>query len=126
MIKKIKKTISGICLALIFMVAVIVCFAAIRWNREVKSSTYAEAINNPDKLTILYRPICPRCHRTLPRLFLEHCLDSKGEYLLNANKLSKKQLDNLECRVTPTFRYKNVSYNIDDYQKIDKIWIDSH
>lgn len=126
MIKKIVKFFSRVCLALIFMVAVILCCAAYRWNYEVRNSTYAKAINNSNKLVILYRPACPRCHRILPKLFLKHCLDSKREYLLNANKLSKKQLDSLECRITPTFRFKNISYNTDNYQEIESIWQKSH
>lgn len=126
MSKKIKKILSWSVVAIIFMIAVIFCIATARWNHDVQNSSYGKAINNPDKLLIVYRPNCRRCHRTLPRLFLEHCIDSRGEYLLNANKLSKEQLDKLDCRITPAFRYQNVSYNTDNYNELSKVWARSH
>lgn len=78
--------------------------------------------NAPNELTIIYKPECKRCRKTLIPLFYLHALDGKKVHLLNAHKLSSKQLDKLDSISTPTFIVNNQSYNKVNFDKGNNLW----
>ena len=53
-------------------------------------------------------------------------IDRKKEIVLNGKDLNDEQRDELENRITPTFRYKNISYNTADINKVEQVWKESH
>lgn len=126
MIKKFSKTIFYVVVIVVIVLTFWSSVAFVRFMKDAATSSFNKSIIYSDKLTIIYRPSCLRCQKTLPKLFLEHAFDRKGEYVLNAEKLTPNQLDWLESRITPTFYYKKISYDTINQQKIEKIWHASH
>ncbi|MES5150991.1 hypothetical protein [Lactobacillus crispatus] len=125
MIRKIFKRVGMLLLLIIIAISIWLCLAIHRFNQDSKY-TFNEAVKNKNTLVIVYKPSCKRCHRVLPRLFLEHCLDRKKEIVINGEKLNDEQRDELENRITPTFRYKNISYNTANISEVEQIWSKSH
>ena len=93
---------------------------------EVAYSPLDAAIKHPDRLTILYRPGCPRCHKALPRLLPRLLFSTKRDYLINADKLSDKQLKSVNLNITPGFMYHSKNVQTVNDKAIDRIWAESH
>lgn len=125
MIKEVFKRLGMLLLVFLMIISIWVALAIHRFNQDSKCSI-TEAIKSKNTLVIVYKPSCKRCHRTLPKLFLEHCFDKKKEIIINGKNLNAEQRDELENRITPTFRFKDVSYNTDNMNQIEKIWKESH
>lgn len=124
-IRKTIKILGILFLAFVFVVGAWICTASIRFNYDTDHS-FKDAVKSKNELVIVYKPTCKRCLKTLPKLFMKHCFDKNNEIVLNGQKLTDEQRDELENRITPTFRYKNISYNTSDYDKIEHIWKTSH
>lgn len=118
-------------LMILFDVTAVICIIYVglafdRFETDLHSSSYKESINEPDTLTIIYNPDCPRCRSVLPRLFLAHAFDSGNEHILEAHKLTSDQKTNLGENLTPTFIYKGEVLETTNYSKINKFWNRSH
>jgi hypothetical protein len=124
-IRKVIKILGTLFLAFFFVVGVWICIASIRFNRDTNHS-FQDAVKSKNELVIVYKPTCKRCLRTLPKLFMKHCFGKGNEIVLNGRKLTDEQRDELENRITPTFRYKDISYNTSNYKEIEHIWKISH
>lgn len=125
MIRKAFKRVGMLLLIIFVLLSIWCCLAIHRFNQDSKH-TFEDAVKAKNTLVIVYKPDCKRCHRTLPKLFLEHCFDRKKEIVLNGKDLNDEQRDELENRITPTFRYKNISYNTADINKVEQVWKESH
>lgn len=123
--KKLRKLILRICvvtvvLVLAYPLLVFGRFKAIEHNTEV-----AHVDNSRDRLTIFYRNNCKRCKGILPQLLLKHGFEFKHFNVVNADKLSKQDIDKYDIEITPVFRINKHSYNTVDMEQIDKIWTKS-
>lgn len=120
--KQLRKLIKLLMLAIVVICMLYPLFVFGRLQGWEKTSSVQETINDPNRLTIIYRNHCPRCNKTLPKLFLEHGMESKKVILINADNLSKEELDELDVQKTPVFRIDKHSYNTMDQGLINELW----
>lgn len=83
------------------------------------------AMNDSQHLTIIYRQGCSRCEKTLPLVLLKHGFDTKWVNVINAKKLDRTELDELDIRITPVFRLDKVSENTTNPKIIKQIFLQS-
>lgn len=125
--KKNSKVVLIILYSLLILALLYVGLAIARFTYDSNSATFSQVINQKDKsLIIVYRPNCDRCKRTIPALMLKHALSPGREYVLNANKLSPLQQDELCFNKTPSFIYKDISLETTNLRKVDALWDKSH
>lgn len=124
-IKKIKKVIISTFIGAVLAIAY-PAFVFGKFKYAETTSRYQQALNDPYHLTIIYRKGCSRCKRVVPKLLLEHGLESKKLYVLNAANLNANQLDKLDVHVTPVFRLDKHSHNTVNEKYIQEIWRKSH
>lgn len=112
----------------IFMLVLAILFlgCTLKLGYEVVYSPLSAAVRHPNNLTIFYRPGCHRCQSALPRLFPRLLFSTKRDYLINADKLSDKQLKSVKLNITPGFMYHNKNVQTVNSKKIDQIWAKSH
>lgn len=107
------------------IVAVWVLLSAGSLVYELSSSSYSSALHaGPDTLVIVYRPGCGRCRRTLPKFYVRNIFQwpFKKKVILNADKLSGKQLEKLDVRITPVFKLGGKTYNTDNLSRMYSLW----
>ena len=117
-----KKVIKGFGYMLL---TIIVCFG-IKTTYEFVHSPYNEAMKNPERLTIFYKPNCRRCRKValhvLPKIFFS----TKRDYLIDSRKLNEEQHQEAKLSLNPGFRYHNRTVQTINTDKIDEIWSQSH
>lgn len=120
--KQLRKPIKLLILSIIALCMLYPLFVFGRLQGWEKASSVKETIDKPNRLTIIYRNHCPRCKKTLPKLFLKHGMENKKVILINADNLSKEELDELDVQKTPVFRINKHSYNTMDHDLINELW----
>lgn len=120
--KQLRKIIKYLILSVVAICMLYPLFVFGKAQRWEATSSVEGMLNNPTQLTIFYRDHCGRCNKTLPKLFLEHGMENKKVILINADKLSKEQLDEFDVQKTPVFRINKRSYNTIDHNLMEKLW----
>lgn len=128
-VSKKKKLVLSLAIAVGVITSILMLDVIIAWGRfelDKRQSTVEKSLNDPDTLTIIYRPDCGRCRQVLPDLFMRHALSKGREYVLDARKLTPEQKRELGERSTPTFAYKGEGVQTTDNDEIEGIWQKSH
>lgn len=128
-VSKKKKLVLSLAIAVGVITSILMLDVIIAWGRfelDKRQSTVEKSLNDPDTLTIIYRPDCSRCRQVLPDLFMRHALSKGREYVLDARKLTPEQKRELGERSTPTFAYKGEGVQTTDNDEIEGIWQKSH
>lgn len=128
-VSKKKKLVLSLAIAVGVIASILMLDVIIAWGRfelDKRQSTVEKSLNDPDTLTIIYRPDCGRCRQVLPDLFMRHALSKGREYVLDARKLTPEQKRELGERSTPTFAYKGEGVQTTDNDEIEGIWQKSH
>lgn len=128
-VSKKKKLVLSLAIAVGVIASILMLDVIIAWGRfelDKRQSTVEKALNDPDTLTIIYRPDCGRCRQVLPDLFMRHALSKGREYVLDARKLTPEQKRELGELSTPTFAYKGEGVQTTDNDEIEGIWQKSH
>lgn len=128
-VSKKKKLVLSLAIAVGVITSILMLDVIIAWGRfelDKSQSTVEKALNDPDTLTIIYRPDCGRCRQVLPDLFMRHALSKGREYVLDARKLTPEQKRELGELSTPTFAYKGEGVQTTDNDEIEGIWQKSH
>ena len=115
------KTIKHALLIILRIMILIILLFTGKLFYEVAYSPYSSAMANPDRLTVLYRPGCHRCHKVMPYVLTRTLFSVKRIYFVNADKLTAKQLKEAELTLTPGFRYKGSTVQTINHQKIKQI-----
>lgn len=108
----------------LFTIDVVAAFGRFEINRS--RSSYMKAIQDPNTLTIVYRPDCGRCKRVLPTLLMKKAFSRGKEYFIDARTLTPEQKRNLGETSTPAFVYKGEALQTIDEEAINSIWDESH
>lgn len=119
-IRRISKIVLAVCSLIIIYVGI--CFGKFFYNEQHTSVTDVLESKDVNNLTIIYRPDCPRCQKTIPWLILREGLQLDGVKIVNAKKLSKDQLKSLGVEVLPTFVYRGESLNTTNRQQIEELF----
>lgn len=128
-VSKKKKLVLSLAIAVGVITSILMLDVIIAWGRfelDKRQSTVEKSLNDPDTLTIIYRPDCGRCRQVLPDLFMRHALSKGREYVLDARKLTPEQKRELGELSTPTFAYKGEGVQTTDNDEIEGIWQKSH
>lgn len=128
-VSKKKKLVLRLAIAFGVITSILILDVIIAWGRfesDKRQSTVDKSLNDPDTLTIIYRPDCGRCRQVLPDLFMRHALSKGREYVLDARKLTPEQKRELGELSTPTFAYKGEAVQTTDNDEIEGIWQKSH
>lgn len=128
-VSKKKKLVLRLAIAFGVITSILMLDVIIAWGRfesDKRQSTVDKSLNDPDTLTIIYRPDCGRCRQVLPDLFMRHALSKGREYVLDARKLTPEQKRELGELSTPTFAYKGEAVQTTDNDEIEGIWQKSH
>lgn len=128
-VSKKKKLVLSLAIAVGVITSILMLDVIIAWGRfelDKRQSTVEKALNDPDTLTIIYRPDCGRCRQVLPDLFMRHALSKGREYVLDARKLTPEQKRDLGELSTPTFAYKGEAVQTTNNDEIEGIWQKSH
>lgn len=128
-VSKKKKLVLSLAIAVGVIASILMLDVIIAWGRfesDKRQSTVDKSLNDPDTLTIIYRPDCGRCRQVLPDLFMRHALSKGREYVLDARKLTPEQKRELGELSTPTFAYKGEAVQTTNNDEIEGIWQKSH
>lgn len=128
-VSKKKKLVLRLAIAFGVITSILMLDVIIAWGRfesDKRQSTVDKSLNDPDTLTIIYRPDCGRCRQVLPDLFMRHALSKGREYVLDARKLTPEQKRELGELSTPTFAYKGEAVQTTNNDEIEGIWQKSH
>lgn len=128
-VSKKKKLVLSLAIAVGVITSILMLDVIIAWGRfelDKRQSTVEKSLNDPDTLTIIYRPDCGRCRQVLPDLFMRHALSKGREYVLDARKLTPEQKRELGELSTPTFAYKGEAVQTTNNDEIEGIWQKSH
>lgn len=128
-VSKKKKLVLSLAIAVGVITSILMLDVIIAWGRfesDKRQSTVDKSLNDPDTLTIIYRPDCGRCRQVLPDLFMRHALSKGREYVLDARKLTPEQKRELGELSTPTFAYKGEAVQTTNNDEIEGIWQKSH
>lgn len=128
-VSKKKKLVLRLAIAFGVITSILMLDVIIAWGRfesDKRQSTVDKSLNDPDTLTIIYRPDCGRCRQVVPNLFMRHALSKGREYVLDARKLTPEQKRELGELSTPTFAYKGEAVQTTDNDEIEGIWQKSH
>lgn len=128
-VSKKKKLVLRLAIAFGVITSILMLDVIIAWGRfesDKRQSTVDKSLNDPDTLTIIYRPDCGRCRQVLPDLFMRHALSKGREYVLDARKLTPEQKRDLGELSTPTFAYKGEAVQTTNNDEIEGIWQKSH
>ena len=124
-VSKKKKLVLSLAIAVGVIASILMLDVIIAWGRfesDKRQSTVDKSLNDPDTLTIIYRPDCGRCRQVLPDLFMRHALSKGREYVLDARKLTPEQKRELGELSTPTFAYKGEAVQTTNNDEIEGIW----
>ena len=128
-VSKKKKLVLSLAIAVGVIASILMLDVIIAWGRfesDKRQSTVDKSLNDPDTLTIIYRPDCGRCRQVLPDLFMRHALSKGREYVLDERKLTPEQKRELGELSTPTFAYKGEAVQTTNNDEIEGIWQKSH
>lgn len=123
--KVLLKLIFAVCIVVsIVMLDAIVAIS--RFEYDKSQSSVRKAMDDQNRLTIVYKPDCRKCRQLLPSLFMRHAFSKGREYVLDASKLTPEEKHDLGERSTPSFLYKGISTQTDDADVVEQIWHQSH
>lgn len=101
--------------------------AAMRFKYMEKTTNVNAALHDNRTLLIIYKPKCKRCKNILIPLYIKKALTLRRENVINANKLTDKQIEKYNLiRKTPTFRYHLKNYEPMNLNDAEKIWFHTH
>lgn len=106
-------------------------FASVKFLIEANMATPRAVVrgimHSKNKMVVIYNPKCKNCLKSVPIMFWKYAWSPKGEIVIDINKLLPEDREYIGLKETPAFFYKGKSVQgIRDWNKIEKIWKDSH
>lgn len=110
--------------SLCVVVLVYLCFSVGRFFYAQQNTIPADVLNGKDNdaVTVIYRPTCPRCQKTIPWLILREGLSTQKINVVNADEFTQDQRKALGVELLPTFLYEGKAYNTMDKSEIEALF----